>query len=238
MEPADGQDHYTEQLVRLPNLSFHYEPPETSHAAIERSTLGMRSTATAFWCGQSLFKYLPQFDEVFARIAREHADCQFVFIGHHAVPEVTLLFRQRLERAFAAVGLKAADHCVFLPRLDPHKFAAAIGCCDIILDSIGWSGCNSTFESLHHHLPIVTMAGRLMRGRHTMAILRMMNVTETITETLDDYVATAVRLATDADWRRQVSARMAAGRDAVYRDRACIEALEAFLSRVTQQRPA
>jgi predicted O-linked N-acetylglucosamine transferase (SPINDLY family) len=237
MEPADGQDHYTERLVRLPNLSFHYEPPATPHETIERAALGLRPTATAFWCGQSLFKYLPQFDEVFPRIAREHADCQFVFVGHHAAPDITRLFQQRLERAFDAFGLKATDHCVFLPRLDPQKFAAAIGCCDIILDSIGWSGCNSTFESLHHHLPIVTMAGRLMRGRHTMAILRMMNVTETITETLDHYVATAVRLATDADWRRQVSARMAAGRDAVYRDRACIEALEAFLSRVTQRQP-
>ena len=26
MEPTDGQAHYTERLVRLPNLSIHYEP--------------------------------------------------------------------------------------------------------------------------------------------------------------------------------------------------------------------
>ena len=147
--------------------------------------------------------------------------------------EITDLFRRRLAQAFAVRGLAAADHCVFLPRLDEQRFAAAIGTCDVILDSIGWSGCNSTFESLHHHLPIVTMAGAFMRGRHTMAILRMMGVTETITETIDDYVATAARLATDAPWRAEVSARMAAHRDAVYRDRACIAALEAFLIEAT-----
>ena len=182
MEPADGQDHYTERLVRLPNLSFYYEPPETRHAAIARSTLGLRSSATAFWCGQSLFKYLPQFDEVFPRIARASRRLPVRLRRASCGPEITDLFRQRLERAFAApTACKAADHCVFLPRLDPNNVRGRDRRCDIILDSIGWSGCNSTFESLHHHLPIVTMAGAFMRGRHTMAILQMMGVTETIT---------------------------------------------------------
>jgi predicted O-linked N-acetylglucosamine transferase (SPINDLY family) len=229
MEPADGQTHYTEQLVRLPNLSFHYEPPEIAPVDVARPDLGLRANATVYWCGQSLFKYLPQFDAVFARIARAAGDCQFVFVGHYAAAEITALFRSRLEKAFAAHALAAADHCVFLPRLDQQKFAAAIGRCDIILDSIGWSGCNSTFESLHHHLPIVTMAGGLMRGRHTMAILAMMGVTETIAGSVDDYVAIAVRLAADPEWRREIKARMAANQHAVYRDRACIEGLEAFL---------
>jgi predicted O-linked N-acetylglucosamine transferase (SPINDLY family) len=235
MEPPDGQDHYSERLVRLPNLSFHYEPPVITPALIARSDLGLRDGATVYWCGQSLFKYLPQFDAVFPRIAREAGDCQFVFIGHSAAPEITALFHARLDKAFSLQALAASDHCVFLPRLDQQTFAAAIGCCDIILDSIGWSGCNSTFESLHHHLPIVTMTGRLMRGRHTMAILAMMDVTETIVETVDDYIAIAVRLARDADWRRAIAAQMAANRHRVYGDRACIEALEAFLIAATRE---
>ena len=234
MEPSDGQDHYTERLVRLPNLSFHYEPPVITPAEVTRSDLGLREGATVYWCGQSLFKYLPQYDAVFPRIAREAGDCQFVFIGHYAAPEITALFRARLDKAFAVHARAASDHCVFLPRLDQQKFAAAIGCCDIILDSIGWSGCNSTFESLHHHLPIVTMPGPLMRGRHTTAILTMMGVTDTIAETVEDYVAVATRLAADADWRRAVAAQMAANRHRVYRDRACIEALEAFLIAATR----
>ena len=51
---------------------------------------------------------------------------------------------------------------------------------------------------------------------------------------LDDYVATAGRLATDASWRAEVKARMTANRPAVYRDRACIAALEAFLIKATR----
>lgn len=58
---------------------------------------------------------------------------------------------------------------MFLPRLDPDMFMSAMGQCDIFLDSIDWSGCNSTMESLAYDLPIVTMPGTLMRGRHSAA---------------------------------------------------------------------
>jgi predicted O-linked N-acetylglucosamine transferase (SPINDLY family) len=235
MEPPDGQEHYTESLVRLPNLSIHYEPPDPKPVSLHRPDLGLRPTATIYWCGQSLFKYLPQFDRVFPRIAREVGNCQFVFIKYEPGTYLNDLFFRRLEQAFAAVGLRAADYCVFLPSLDPHRFVAAIGQCDIVLDSIGWSGCNSTLEGLHHDLPVVTMAAPLMRGRHTMAILKMMGVDETITESVDDYVSTAVRLGRDLPWRMAVKDRISKNKHRLYRDSACISALEDFLDRVTRR---
>lgn len=79
------------------------------------------------------------------------------------------------------------------------------------------------------------MTTPLMRGRHSMAILKMMGVTETITETLDDYVSVAVRLARDVPWRMAVKERILANKHKVYRDRACIAALEEFLDRVTRR---
>jgi predicted O-linked N-acetylglucosamine transferase (SPINDLY family) len=139
---------------------------------------------------------------------------------------------RRLDRAFATVGLKASDHCVLLPRLDPHRFVTAIGLCDIVLDSIGWSGCNSTLEGLHHDLPVVTMTGPLMRGRHTMAILKRMGVEETITGTTDGYVSAAVRLARDPAWRRTVKTKISQNKHRLYRDATCVSALEKFLESV------
>ena len=40
MEPPDGDQHYTERLVRLPNLSIYYEPLELSLPVITREQLG------------------------------------------------------------------------------------------------------------------------------------------------------------------------------------------------------
>src|SRR5262249_10188766 len=160
----DAKLHYSEQLIRLPNLSIYYEPTATTPAAASRSEFGLRSSATAFWCGQSLFKYLPQFDQIYPRIAREVGDCQFVFLHFPGGLHVKELFKQRLAQAFDEYGLKYADHCVILPKLDSSRFAALLSQSDIVLDSIGWSGCNSTLECLEYDLPIVTMVGALMRG--------------------------------------------------------------------------
>ncbi len=93
MEPPDGVSHYSERLVRLPNLSIHYEPPEVRPIPLDRAELGLRPSAVVYWCCQSLPKYLPQFDQVFARIAREVGACQFTFIEFPGGKHVTELFR-------------------------------------------------------------------------------------------------------------------------------------------------
>jgi protein O-GlcNAc transferase len=238
MEPADADAQYTETLVRLPNLSVYYEPFDVAPAQMSRQEFGLRPDAIVYWCGQSLFKYLPQDDDIYPRIAQAVPNCQFAFIEHPNGKSATEVFRKRLERAFAAHGLAAADRCVILPRLLPPQFTAAVGLCDIVLDSIGWSGFTSTLDGFHHDRPIVTLAGSLMRGRHTMAILTMMGITETIAETTEAYVAIAQRLATDATWRAAITERMRATKHLVYRDGACITALEEFLTRVTRERRA
>jgi protein O-GlcNAc transferase len=234
MEPAGAEDRYTEQLVRLPNLSIYYEPSDVLPPPMDRAQLGLRGNAVVFWCCQSLPKYLPQFDEVFARIAAEVPGCQFTFIEFGGGSGVTAMFRDRLDRAFRAAGLDAGDRCVFLPRLTPDRFVAAIGQCDVVLDSIGWSGCNSILESLVHDLPVVTLAGEMMRGRHTAAILQMMDIRETTAQTIDEYVSIAGALGRDAARRSELSVRIAGNKHRVYRDRECIAALEAFLERAVR----
>lgn len=229
MEPPGAEAFYTEKLIRLPNLSIYYEPVESEPVSVSREELGLRSGATVFWSAQSLYKYLPQHDDVFVRIAQAAGDCQFVFLRHFGVPRVTAITRERLNRAFAAAGLRADDYCVFLDRLSQSKFVAAAGLCDVFLDSIGWSGCNSALESLPHDLPIVTIRGAFMRGRHSAAILAMMGIGDTIAETVDDYVSIAARLANDPAQRNALRRRIADNKHKVYRDRTTVTALEEFL---------
>jgi protein O-GlcNAc transferase len=236
IEPLEGDAHYSEKLVRLPNIGFHYEPLEVAPVVVTREQLGIRPGATAFWCAQSLFKYLPQHDSVFPRIAREAGDCQFVFIRHSRAAAVTALFERRLERAFGAAGMKSSDHCVFLDSMNMSRFAAASAQCDVMLDSIEWSGGNTTLEALAQDLPVVTFQGALMRGRVSAGMLRMMGMPETIAETIDGYVALAVRMARDQGFRTTLKERVARDKHRIYRDRACIVALEDFIDRVVRER--
>ncbi|MGN6572711.1 MAG: tetratricopeptide repeat protein, partial [Pseudolabrys sp.] len=230
MEAGDAQAHYTETLVRLPNLSIYYEPVKAPPEPVTRAELGLRDSATVFWSAQSLYKYLPQHDDIYARIARDAGDCQIVFVRHHG-GNVTDVVRARLARAFAAHGIDVDRHCVFVPRMSQSRFVAAAGLADILLDSIGWSACNSALESLAHDLPIVTYAGPMMRGRHSAAILNLLGVPETIAATPDEVGTIAVQLAQNPDMRREIVARMAANKHRLYFDRAPVAALEDLLEK-------
>jgi protein O-GlcNAc transferase len=234
MEPQDGASHYTETLIRLPKLSIFYTPDHAAtgaggedRATAMRAALGFPADAVVYWCGQSLHKYLPEHDSIFPRIAARIPGARFLFID--AKPALTNIFRHRLDTAFAAQNLDFAHHCRFLPTLPPAEFAASLRCTDIFLDSISWSGCNTTLEALAFDLPIVTCSGALMRGRHSAAILAVMGMTETVAGSLEEYVDLAIRLGENPTWRREISARLAAGKWQLYSELAPVRALESLL---------
>ena len=148
MEPSDGGTRYTERLVRLPNLGLWYRPDVRSALRLDRAALGLRDGEPVYRSGQALYKYLPQYDEIFPRIAAAVGECQFVFIGFAKSAEVTAAFRARLGRAFAAMGLDAERYCVVLPPMSQERFVAAVGLADVVLDTPGWSGGKSTLDCL------------------------------------------------------------------------------------------
>jgi len=238
MEPDDAATHYSEHLVRLPNLGIYYEQGPRPLSSIPRAELGLRQSATVYWSGQALYKYLPQYDDVFPHIARAVGDCQFVFIAFARSKHVTDCFRDRLFKRFAAQGLDPDYHCVILPSMSHERFIAAAGQADAVLDTIGWSGGKSTLDILDQNLPIVTMRGPFMRSLHSAAMLDLMGIGDTITDTLDDYVATAVRLAKEPKWREALGRRIRARKQVLYHDVGAIVALEDFLIKAVSATPA
>lgn len=233
MEPPNGDEHYTEKLVRLPNLSIWYEPADSDSDVSSKLVIpGLEKHDVLFLCCQNLLKYLPQYDFVFPAIAAHVRNARFVFIASH-VFELTEKFIQRLDLAFQNRGLNAADHVSVVPQLNSADFSALNARADIFLDSIEWSGCNTVFESLPFNKPIVTLPGSFMRGRHAYAILKMMGIEETIAANVEEYIAIAVRLANNKQLQEEMSSRIFRNKHEVYRESACIAGLEKFLMDVS-----
>lgn len=237
MEPDTAQAHYSEQLVRLPNLAIAFAKPIVPAPSKPRAAFQLRDDAIVYLACQTLCKYLPAQDAVFAAIAQQVPNAQFVFVAR---PNWAIAdrFLQRLQTAFAAVGLDSERHCVMLPPQRQQDYWTLNQRCDVFLDSDGWSGGHTTLEAIACDLPIVTRPAAFMRGRHSYAILTRLGVTETIARTEAEYIDIAVRLGQNAAWRADIVARMQAQHDRLYNDTTCVRGLEAFYEQCVQQKLA
>jgi len=233
MEPDQADAHYSERLIRLPNLSVCYRPlpPEPARRPLTRQDLGLSEQDVVYICCQSLFKYLPSHDSLFVRIAAEVKRACFVFI-EGMDDTSTARFRQRLETAFP--GDAAARPYRLVPRIEHADFPAFLALGDVYLDSVGWSGGNTTLEAVAAGLPIVTLPTEMMRGRHSAAILTQAGLGDQIATDIESYVALAVGLGQSAEARAQFRQRLAEGRARLYDDTAPVRALERFLISVVE----
>jgi protein O-GlcNAc transferase len=238
METHEADGHYTEQLVRLSNLSAFYIPTAASAAPVDRAAFGLKANSILYHCCQSLFKFLPQYDSVFPLIARQVENCQFLFSSHPKSALVSKKFRLRIKKEFSKFNLNVEDYVVFLPFLDRDQYNSLYALSDVFLDPIGWSGCNTAFEAIGWNLPIVTLPRFLMRSREASAILNMIGLSETVVADIDEYVAVSVKLGQNSTFREQLSQKIAGNKYLAYRDKACIIALENFLERVVKERLA
>ncbi|PSB32797.1 tetratricopeptide repeat protein [Stenomitos frigidus] len=235
MEPDAAQDHYSETLIQLPNIGLSYAKPVILAPTKTRADFGLREDAVVYLACQLLCKLLPQHDYLFAAIAQQIPQAQFVFIARPTSAYVQDQFKQRLQKAFAAFGLDSEPYCVMLPPQGQADYWDLNQRSDIFLDSLGWSGGHTTLEAIACDLPIVTCPGDLMRGRHSYGILKALGVTDTIAQTEAEYIAIAVRLGQEPIWRQQIVAQMRDRHAALYDDTACIEALERFYQQAVGQ---
>jgi protein O-GlcNAc transferase len=231
MEPEDAQEHYSETLIRLPHLGTCFEKLNLPPQKRRREEFGLRQDAVVYLTCQYLGKYLPQYDYLFAAIAKRVPNAQFVFL---ALPNVGIAeqLRQRLINVFSAYELNAQEHCLLLPRLDYEPYLDLNRCADIMLDSYGWSGGITSLEAVAAGLPVITCPGKLMRGRHTYAILKRMGLDLLIAPELKSYEDLAVKLGSDPEFRHHMAEEIQQRRDLLFEDRECVTALARFFRQI------
>ena len=229
MEPVDGASHYFERVVRLPGLGICYDRPQTPPKGDILKRLGL-AEGTLYLCCQSLNKYLPRHDWVWPEIAAQVPDAQFVFLKLPGA-ESTRRFEARLAVAFASKGIDWTDHCTILPRLSERNYLRLNGAADVYLDSLSWSGGNTSLEALAYDLPVVACTGRTMRERHTAAMLNLLELDEWVAESPEQFVALAVQLGQSPALRERVRQHVRTRSPRLFGTKDAVRALEQFMER-------
>jgi predicted O-linked N-acetylglucosamine transferase (SPINDLY family) len=230
MEPVGAPTHYRERLLTLPGLGTRYPSPEIPPAA-KRAALGLPIKGALYLVPQSLFKLHPDNDAVFVDIAQRDAEAVLIFFtGIEGGP--LRAFRERLLRAFQAAGVAMESHVLFLPIRSRSEYLRVNLACDVMVDSLHWSGGNTSLDALHAGLPVVTSPGRFMRGRQSMAMLQRLDCAELVADSPQQLAALAVEIAHDHSHRDALSARIRRNLPALAQSDEPLHALDAALKSI------
>lgn len=209
-EPEAGaQEHYEENLVRLPGLVtayayLHDRDPRT--CSFSRAGFGIAATDVVFFSAANCFKIVPEVFRAWARILAAVPGSRLVLMPYN--PNwfdvyVTSLFRRRIARQCAEHSIDAERIVVLDPvpaRADLH---AAMAMADIYLDSFPFAGACSLVDPLQVALPVVAMDGATFRSSVAAAILRATGLDHMVCPGIEPYVARACALATNAAMRQR-----------------------------------
>ncbi|MEQ1518254.1 MAG: tetratricopeptide repeat protein [Usitatibacteraceae bacterium] len=235
MEPPQAAVHYNERLLTLPGIGTRYvRPTVLPQISVKgRADYQLPEDAHLYLCSQSLFKVHPANDRLLvAAMANDPQGVLVMFAGQN--DGVTQRFIARLSATFVAQGVAPQGRVKLLPYSSHDDFKRINALCDVMLDSLHWSGGNTSLDALAMGLPVVTLPGEFMRGRQTMGMLNLLGMNELIATSEEDYLAIAKRLATDRKYRDELSQKILSNLSRLFDDPEPPQALGRLLQAMVQ----
>lgn len=224
-EPEGAEAHYSETLFKLANLGTlaYYRRPRLQQPPKTRAQFGLPRDAHIYLCPQTMFKLHPDIDELFAGILRaDPAGCIVLLQGKY--PQWLAKLRMRLARTIPDV----AGRVLFMKQVNAADFINLLAVADVSLDTPHFNGMNTSLEAFAVGTPVVTLPGAFQRGRHTQGMYRRMGISDCIAGNAGEFVAIALRLGTDAAWRKVISERILDSCGVLFDDRNVIREFSRF----------
>ncbi len=104
--------------------------------------------------------------------------------------------RQNLRLRALAAGIDPA-RLLFAGRTDPASYMARLALADLFLDTFPYNAGTIASDAIRMGLPLLTLAGRSFASRMAARMLHAIGAEHGVTASLQDYVSTAVALATN-----------------------------------------
>ena len=183
-----NQNHYSEKLILLDGIGFNYK---IDNKLKDININAMTVKENSFYIPQGLFKFLPKYDYLLGEILDNNKQSTISFIKDKD-PFFNDKFINRLKRVKKIN--KNFDRLIFLEGMSQVSYYKKLASHKIILDTIGWSGGNTSMEALYLNKPIVTLQGKSLRANHTAAMLKQINLDILIANNYEEYIFLANKL--------------------------------------------
>lgn len=235
--PLEDAGSFVEKIWQLPGSYFCFSPPKTDLSVAP--TPALASGRFTFGCFNKLSKISDEVVAVWARILLALPSAKLLLktavLADARTREVTV-------QRFARYGVPP-EQLLFEGASNYDDYLKSYGAIDLALDPFPYPGATTTLEGLWMGVPCLTLKGRRFLARNGETIAWHAGLADFIAADIDDYVARAIRIASDipalaalrSGLREQVrvsplfdGARFATGFEAALRDiwsRHCVSAI-------------
>ncbi|HSS69695.1 MAG TPA: tetratricopeptide repeat protein [Casimicrobiaceae bacterium] len=189
--PPEHHAWYAEKVVYLPDSYFVNDSTrKIADRTPSRADLGLPERGFVFCCFNNNYKTTPQVFDVWMLLLREVEGSVLWLLEGNAAAQSNLRRKATARRVHP-------DRLIFAPRLAHEDHLARHRRADLFLDTLPCNAHTTASDALWAGLPVLTCIGTTFAGRVAASLLRAIGLPELVTDSLDEYLALALRLAGD-----------------------------------------
>lgn len=224
LEPDNGQELYTEKLIQFEKLPVYYYRPPVPASPKHLQTYGLPTNKHIYICQQNLRKVHPDFDTVIAQLLEKDPEGIVLFIN-----DKSAFITKKLQHRLAQSIGNHFSRVIFMERMSEEDYLGLLSQCTVVLDTLHYGGgANTIYDAFQAGTPIVTLEGNQHSARFASAVLKQVNMGDTIAHNLNEYIDKAVALANDESARTKVIERMKQHSEMLFEDSEAVKELEQF----------
>lgn len=188
--PTGTEDHYTEDLIRMPDGYVCFEPYEHLPAIDNLD----RPSKPIFGSFNNIAKICDKTLSLWSSVLSAVPDGMLIIkTSALADTETREMFMKR-----AMVAGIAEERLVLEGPCNHADLLKSYLRVDVALDSLAYSGGLTTLESLWMGTPVVTLPGQTFARRHSLSHLSVAGLGNWVADSRDQYVSIAAELAAEA----------------------------------------
>ena len=189
-DPPGADALATERLLRLDPCFLCYSPPEDA----PEPALPPSDAPLTFGSFNVLLKISPATLALWSEVMNALPDARFL-LKTFALTDATA--KARLLERFSAAGISAERIAIVPHAATLREHLADYGRMHIALDTVPYNGTTTTCEALWMGVPVLCLAGKRHAARVGATLLSAIGRADLLAASAEEYVANAVRLASD-----------------------------------------
>ena len=189
--PDELREYYSEAVIRLPHsYQVNDDRRRISDERIARADVGLPEDGFVFCCFNNNYKITPAEYDVWMRLLRQ-VDGSVLWLLRDSEIAAANLRREAERRGVDPDRLVFADRAPLDIHLARHR------CADLFLDTFTVNAHTTASDALWAGVPVLTKLGNAFASRVAASLLHALDMPELVTETVADYEALALDLATN-----------------------------------------